>query len=262
MLREPRAHAVQPRRSLAYIATFAQMISCAILCSVTPSGIERATMKLLEARHPKTACPSEVARAIDGDAWRNYMQPVRDAAGRLAKRGRIDVLQRGKKVDPKIAHGPIRLRLAVAVDAYRRTDFRQHPERYQIGRGEQGVLTAEPYKSELLPLWRFKTEAIAKESSKALHAAFTAYRDAGDFVGMDMARKFIQMGYTRARRYANHQSGRKYDEDGVVAERNPDAEKARAAAVFYRVWKKVEADARYRKARLAWSARQAGEAVR
>jgi hypothetical protein len=220
---------------------------------VTPSGIERTTLKLLEVRHPKTVCPSEVARAIDAESWREYMQPVRDAAGRLAKRGRIDVLQRGKKVDPKHAHGPIRLRLAAAVDVYRRTDFRKHPERYRVGRGEQGVLTAEPYKSELLPLWRFKTEAIAKESSKALLPAFIAYRDASDIVGMDMARKFLQMGYTRARRYANHRSGRKYDEQGAVAERLPDAEKARAAAVFHRVWRKVEADARYQRARSAWA---------
>jgi len=218
---------------------------------VTPSGIERTTLKLLEARHPKTACPSEVARAIDSEAWREYMQPVRDAAGRLAKRGRIDVLKRGKKVDPKTAHGPIRLRLAAA-DVYRGTDFRKHPERYRVGRGEQGVLTAEPYKSELLPLWRFKTEAIAKDSCAALYAAFVAYRDAGDFVGMDLARKFIQMGYTRASRYANHRSGRKYDEQGGVAKRKPDAEKARAAAVFHRIWRKVEADLRYRNARAAW----------
>lgn len=190
---------------------------------------------------------------IDSEHWRDYMQPVRDAAVRLAKRGRIDVLQRGKKVQPKSAHGPIRLRLAVAVEAYRRTDFRKHPERYRIGRGEQGVLTAEPYKSELLPLWRFKTEPIAKKSSKALYAAFTAFRDAGDFVGMDMARKFVQMGYTRALRYANHQTGRKYDAAGNVARRQPDDEKARAAAVFQRVWKKIEADARFRSARAAWT---------
>lgn len=180
------------------------------------------------------------------------MQPVRDAAARLAKRGRIDVVQRGKKVDPAAALGPIRLQLAAAVDIYRRTDFRKHPARYRVGRGEQGVLTAEPYKSELLPIWRFKTEAIAKTSSKALYAAFIAYRDVGDFVGMDMARKFVQMGYTRARRYANHQSGRKYDDQGSVAARQPDAEKARAAAVFQRVWKKIEADARYLSARAAW----------
>ena len=39
---------------------------------------------------------------------------------------------------------------------------------------------------------------------------FLSYRAEDDFVGMDMARKFLQMGYTRARRYANHKSGRKY----------------------------------------------------
>ncbi|RYG44136.1 DUF4385 family protein, partial [bacterium] len=33
----------------------------------------------------------------------------------------------------------------------RATDFRKNPERYRVARGEQGVLTVEPYKSELLP---------------------------------------------------------------------------------------------------------------
>ena len=82
---------------------------------------------------------------------------------------------------------------------------------YRIGRGEQGVLTFEPYKSMLLPHWRFKSEAIAHQSSRTLHSAFTFYVSAGDFVGADMARKFVQMGMTRAKRYANHKGGRKYD---------------------------------------------------
>lgn len=211
-------------------------------------------MKLLEARQPQTACPSEVARLLGEEDWRTHMQAVRDAAARLAKRGRIDVLQRGKKVDVATARGAIRLRLAAAVEVYRGTDFRKHPKRYEVGRGEQGVLTAEPYKSELLPLWRFKDEATAKASAKALYAAFNAYRDAGDFVGMDMARKFVQMGYTRARRYANHKSGRKYDERGAVALRQTDPEKARAAAVFQRVWRKIEADTTYQAASAAWKA--------
>jgi hypothetical protein len=182
------------------------------------------------------------------------MPAVRDAAQRLVERGRVDVLQKGKKVELSRARGPIRLRLAAAVDAYRHVDFRKHPERYRVGRGEQGVLTAEPYKSELLPLWRFKTEAEAKASAKSLRAAFLEYRAAHDFVGMDMARKFVQMGFTRARRYANHRSGRKYDEAGNVAPLAPDAEKARAADVFYRVWKKLEADEEYRAARSIWPA--------
>lgn len=44
----------------------------------------------------------------------------------------------------------------------------------------------------------------------ASYALFLAYGREGDFVGMDMARKFLQMGMTRARRYANHRSGQKY----------------------------------------------------
>ncbi len=218
---------------------------------LTPKAVERAILKLLESRHPKTACPSEVARVLAPEGWRSLMELVRQVATRLQKRGRIDITQRGKPVEPASASGPLRLRLARAVDAYRKLDFRRHPELYRVGRGEQGVLTAEPYKSELLPLWQFKTEQDARRSARALHAAFVAYRDAGDFVGMDMARKFIQMGFTRARRYANHRSGRKYDEQGRVKKRQPDDEKARAAAVFKRAWDRVERDRTYRAARAA-----------
>jgi hypothetical protein len=64
---------------------------------------------------------------------------------------------------------------------------------YRIGRGEQGVLTFEPYKSTLLPLWRFRTVAIAKKSSEDLWERFEDYDRREDFVGMDMTRKFIQM---------------------------------------------------------------------
>ncbi|MEO1693595.1 MAG: DUF4385 family protein, partial [Cyanobacteria bacterium J06631_6] len=40
---------------------------------------------------------------------------------------------------------------------YKNIDFRQSPELYTVGKGEQGVLMVEPYKSEILPYWRFKT---------------------------------------------------------------------------------------------------------
>jgi hypothetical protein len=64
---------------------------------------------------------------------------------------------------------------------------------YRIGRGEQGVLTFEPYKSALLPLWRFRTVNIARKSSEELWERFEEYDRREDFVGMDMTRKFIQM---------------------------------------------------------------------
>jgi hypothetical protein len=90
------------------------------------------------------------------------------------------------------------------------TDFRKHPELYRVGRGEQGVLLVEPYKGELLPHWRFRTPEVARASAAKIFDLYEGYRAAGDFVGMDMARKYLQMGWTRSLRYANHRTGKKY----------------------------------------------------
>lgn len=117
---------------------------------------------------------------------------------------------------------------------FKSIDFRQRRDLYRIGRGEQGVLLVEPYKSEILPHWRFKAVAEAQKSSADIYRMFLSYLAAEDFPGADMARKFLQMGWTRARRYANHKGGRKYDKQtGEELPRIEDAEKAAAAAVFY-----------------------------
>ena len=117
---------------------------------------------------------------------------------------------------------------------FKTTNFRDHPELYRVGKGEQGVLLVEPYRSEILPHWRFKTVAAAQKSSAQIYRLFLAYLKAGDFPGADMARKFLQMGWTRARRYSNHKGGRKYDpKTGAELPRGHDPEKAAAAAVFY-----------------------------
>lgn len=139
-------------------------------------------------------------------------------------------------------------------------DFRRQPELYRVGKGEQGVLLVEPYKSEILPHWRFKTPAIAAVSSKAIYQQFLAYGKQQDFIGMDMARKFLQMGYTRSRRYANHKSGQKYkgavpaDKKGVsgahgrlVLPIEADEEKAAAAAIFYGQWQRALKNPTYKK---------------
>ena len=130
--------------------------------------------------------------------------------------------------------------------AFHRVDFRKRPDLYRVGRGEQGVLLVEPYKSELLPLWRFRTAELARQSSAAILRRFRAYGRRRDFVGMDMARKFLQMGYTRARRYANRRSGRKYAA-GRLLPRTPDAVKAQAAQIFYAAWRTAAADPLYRR---------------
>lgn len=130
---------------------------------------------------------------------------------------------------------------------FEHTDFRKNPEKYRVGRGEQGVLLVEPYKGEILPHWRFKTPEIARESSETIYAMYEEYKEKDDFVGMDMARKFIQMGYTRARRYANYKGGRKYKEDGDLHERDIDDEKAESASIFKEKWIKIREDEDYLK---------------
>jgi hypothetical protein len=114
---------------------------------------------------------------------------------------------------------------------FKSINFRERPDLYRVGKGEQGVLLVEPYKGELLPHWRFKTIGEAQQSSARIHKMFLAYLKAEDFPGADMARKFLQMGWTRARRYANHKGGRKYDQQtGAELPRTEDTEKAAAAA--------------------------------
>lgn len=139
---------------------------------------------------------------------------------------------------------------------YAAIDFREQPELYRVGRGEQGVLLVEPYKSEILPHWRFRTPEIARESAEAIHAMFEQYKREVDFVGMDMARKFLQMGWTRARRYANHRTGRKYDE--ATGEKLPveiDTVKAESARIFKEYYDAVRADPEYIALRRAWKSR-------
>ena len=60
---------------------------------------------------------------------------------------------------------------------------------------------------------------------------YLTYRDKKDFIGMDMCRKFLEMGFTRSRRYANHRDGKKYDKEGNVIPQ----EKDHATCIFLRL---------------------------
>ncbi len=168
--------------------------------------------------------------------------------------------------------------------------LRAHPYLYRPGKGEQGIFHVRPYKDELLPLWKFKDEESAAWSCAKLEEKFEEYKTAGDYVGCesrgglpicgrqhradltarmaqgDMARKYIQMGFTRARRYANNKSGRKYTPtskqktaaDGRVVqdeEKTPDQElKARCAEIFRELLTKVKEDEGYERCRQSWAA--------
>jgi hypothetical protein len=145
-----------------------------------------------------------------------------------------------------------------------------NPLTYPYTPNEKGVLTVEPYKSLLLPKWRFRTADIARESSAELWASFLEYDIADDFIGQDMARKFIQMGMTRAKRYANYAGGRKYAaaKDGEGADEGSGGgkgrqlekskghqgkeEKEKASAVFREVWERCKVHENYLGRKQAW----------
>jgi hypothetical protein len=64
---------------------------------------------LAERNEGATICPSEVARALGGDTWRDLMQPVREVAAARGERGDLTVTRRGEGVDARNPGGPIRL---------------------------------------------------------------------------------------------------------------------------------------------------------
>ena len=139
---------------------------------------------------------------------------------------------------------------------FKKLDFTNFETRklYRIGRGEQGVLLVRPYTNDICKFWKFKTSKIAVKSAVQIYSN-ADYRALNDFVGMDMCRKFLEMGFTRARRYANHRDGKKYGKDGKILPQEPDAlysEKAKAARTFKRWRDVVTHDPKYISMRKMW----------
>ena len=138
---------------------------------------------------------------------------------------------------------------------YKNLDFKPNDTRYRIGRGEQGVLLVRPYTDDICIYWKFRTPKIAEKSSRQIYHMYLHYKKEEDFVGMDMCRKFLEMGFTRARRYANHKDGKKYDENGKVRPQEKDwatSPKAKSAKVFYQARSRVVADPKYKQMRKEW----------
>jgi hypothetical protein len=74
-------------------------------------ALESAIRSLLSERaRGATICPSEAARSVDPDGWRELMEPARAAARRLVAAGEVEITQGGRVVDPSTAKGPIRVR--------------------------------------------------------------------------------------------------------------------------------------------------------
>ena len=142
---------------------------------------------------------------------------------------------------------------------YKSLDFTNEETRklYRIGRGEQGVLLVRPYTNDICAHWRFKTPNEAVVSSNKIYAMYLDYKDEKDFIGMDMCRKFLEMGFTRARRYANHNDGKKYDSEGNVRPQEPDhatSKYAQSAGIFKKMRNIVAKSDTYVNMRKEWRA--------
>ena len=59
----------------------------------------------------KTFCPSEIARSIDQENWRDLMHSVRLEGKKMASENLLICTQKGKPMDPLLAKGPIRFGL-------------------------------------------------------------------------------------------------------------------------------------------------------
>ena len=76
----------------------------------TPDYEDRLLEMLRSRPRGATACPSEILPP-DLKVDHSEMERVRQAARRLVQSGRIEILQKGRVVDPSLFRGPIRLRL-------------------------------------------------------------------------------------------------------------------------------------------------------
>jgi|TARA_B100000287_G_scaffold27313_1_gene25991 hypothetical protein len=136
---------------------------------------------------------------------------------------------------------------------------------YRIGRGEQGVLLVRPYTNTICAHWKFRTPDVATKSANKIYSMFIDYMAHGDFVGMDMCRKFLEMGFTRARRYANHHSGTKYNDDGSIKPQESDHWEChynQSAQIFKRMRDKAAYDPEYKRQRTIWRSNESTYATR
>jgi uncharacterized protein DUF3253 len=79
---------------------------------VTDQRLRQAILDLARERGPSSSiCPSDAARAVGGENWRDLMDQARDVARDLAKAGEVVVTQGGDELDPDATwRGPIRIR--------------------------------------------------------------------------------------------------------------------------------------------------------
>ncbi|WP_143961033.1 DUF3253 domain-containing protein [Litoribacter populi] len=76
------------------------------------SVLESAIMEMGRQRGDNTFCPSEIARWIFPQAWREFMSDVQQEMMRLYRDGKISVMQKGIEVHKnQMPTGPVRIKV-------------------------------------------------------------------------------------------------------------------------------------------------------
>jgi hypothetical protein len=106
-----------PQRELAAVADgdgpAASIAKTAIGGGSIGTRLRAAILALATHRGPDSSiCPSDAARAVGGEGWRELTDDSRSTALALARDGDVQITQRGEVVDPgRLPRGPIRIRI-------------------------------------------------------------------------------------------------------------------------------------------------------
>jgi len=77
-----------------------------------PSDILTTILTVATRRGPeKSTCPSEIARLLYPDNWRDHMKNVVDVAIGLYNEGKVVITQKGIAIDVNHIKGPIRIKI-------------------------------------------------------------------------------------------------------------------------------------------------------
>lgn len=129
-------------------------------------------------------------------------------------------------------------------------NVKEHPELYIVDNNLKGIYSFEPYKSELLPLFKYKSVKGAKRSIDKLKYRFNKYLENQDFIGCNLTLKYLKAGYIFSQRYSRYENGRRY-EDGEEKEplkiKDRDKEKMEITRMYKKVWEEVRSSEDYKK---------------
>ncbi|GJL96746.1 MAG: hypothetical protein DHS20C06_05630 [Hyphobacterium sp.] len=74
--------------------------------------VDTAILTLVKARGAgKSISPAEVAQSLDAENWRGRLAAVKISAARLAQAGAVNILRKGKPVEPTDFKGVYRIAL-------------------------------------------------------------------------------------------------------------------------------------------------------